>query len=365
MRAAALIIIATGLLAQVGGSPRADVADFSDSTFEPDDWVEVEMIRPPPGGAGNGTGSGTATQVADGGNPSGGPYRELHLIRDPDMAGVDVSTRLFSFKKQATFTPCSMGAIDSLDLSVYGRQAGGGSGGTVEPALTQGDLLYVVRGESVPEQDWTLKSFPDLTQSSFIEPGLPASHPDFSANGKPIQFGFSYVVSTASEQTVERTVGFDDWQLTVHHTPPVSPVVINPGMNDAWYEPATAGQGFLIIVFPQSCTVFLSWFTYETERPPQDVMAILGEPGHRWLTAQGPFAGDTATLDVYLTSGGVFDSAQPMPETSAEPIGTIVIGWHDCETATLSYDLPGLGLQDEIELERLTPDNVALCEALQ
>jgi hypothetical protein len=230
--------------------------------------------------------------------------------------------------------------------------------------VIQEGVLYVVRGESLPEQEWTQKAFTDLTETSFSEPGLPASHPDFSANGMPLQFGFSYVVSTPSEQTVMRTVGFDDWELTVTHTPPDVPVVINAGMSDAWYEPATAGQGFFIIVFPPSCNVFLSWFTYDTERPPADAEAILGEPGHRWLTAQGPFAGDTATLDIYLTSGGTFDSAQPPPVTQPEPIGSINVGWSDCETATVNYNLPALGLEDSIELTRITSDHVAMCESL-
>ena len=57
---------------------------------------------------------------------------------------------------------------------------------------------------------------------------------------------------------------------------------INPGLNDAWYDPATIGQGFLISVFPEIKQVFLAWFTFDTERPPEDVTALLGEPGHRW-----------------------------------------------------------------------------------
>ncbi len=86
---------------------------------------------------------------------------------------------------------------------------------------------------------------------------------------------------------------------------------INAGMNDAWYSPATSGQGFLITVFEDAGLVFLAWFTFDVERPPADVTAILGDPGHRWVTAQGPFSGDTATLNVTVTSGGVFDSPEP------------------------------------------------------
>jgi len=140
---------------------------------------------------------------------------------------------------------------------------------------------------------------------------------------------------------------------------------INPGVSDAWFSDLTAGQGFLIVVFPEQGIIFLAWFTYDTERPPEDVLALLGEAGHRWLTAQGPYAGDTAELTVYLTEGGVFDSAEPPAVTDVDhPLGTITIVWHDCEHATLTYDIDPPGVSGEIELRRIVPDNVALCEAL-
>jgi len=136
---------------------------------------------------------------------------------------------------------------------------------------------------------------------------------------------------------------------------------INAGMNDAWYNVATPGQGFLVTVFEETGLVFLAWFTYDVERPPEDYAAILGEPGHRWVTAQGPFEGDTATLDVTITSGGVFDSSEPAVENA--PGGTMTVTWHDCSNATLTYDIPTAG-QGEIPLVRIVDDNVALCESL-
>jgi len=138
---------------------------------------------------------------------------------------------------------------------------------------------------------------------------------------------------------------------------------INPGLNDAWYNDATNGQGFFITVFEERGIVFLAWFTYDIERPPTEVTALLGEPGHRWLTAQGPYTGDTAVLDVYLTEGGVFGLPEPVPETG-DPIGTITIVWHDCEKATLSYEIDPPGVVGEIPLTRIVPDKVALCEQL-
>jgi plastocyanin len=144
-----------------------------------------------------------------------------------------------------------------------------------------------------------------------------------------------------------------------------SDFVINTALSDAWFDPVTAGQGFFIIVWEDIQMVFLSWFTYDTERPPQDVLAILGEPGHRWVTAQGEYAGDTATLDVHLSSGGVFDAADPPAVTDEDPIGTMTLVWTGCNAGTLTYDLPGLGLSGDVPIERIVLDNVPACEAAQ
>lgn len=139
--------------------------------------------------------------------------------------------------------------------------------------------------------------------------------------------------------------------------------LINPGLNDAWYYPATAGQGFLISVFEEAGLVFLAWFTFDVERPPEGVTAILGEPGHRWLTAQGPFDGDKAELLVYETSGGVFDSPEPAVNPP-DAVGTITVQWTDCNSATLTYDIDSAG-QGTIPLQRIVEDNVPLCEVLK
>jgi len=139
---------------------------------------------------------------------------------------------------------------------------------------------------------------------------------------------------------------------------------INPGINDAWYNMATNGQGFLIAVFPEIKQLFLAWFTYDTERPPGDVTAMLGEPGHRWLTAQGPFDGDTANLTIFVTSGGVFDAAQPPATTDLDGDGTITIEFANCSEGMLSYEITSLGISGEIPIERIVQDNAALCETL-
>ena len=138
---------------------------------------------------------------------------------------------------------------------------------------------------------------------------------------------------------------------------------INAGLNDSWFNPATNGQGFFITVFPDDGTIFLAWFTYDTERPDPSVMANLGEPGHRWLTAFGPYSGDSAMLGVELTEGGVFNSAVP-PVTQDPDYGTILLEFAGCNEGVITYDIPSVGVEGVIPIERIVLDNVPACEAL-
>jgi hypothetical protein len=137
---------------------------------------------------------------------------------------------------------------------------------------------------------------------------------------------------------------------------------MNAGLNDTWFNLATNGQGFFFIVFPEIEQMFMAWFTYDTERPPQDVTAILGEPGHRWLTAQGGYEENVAQLDVFVTAGGVFDSAQPAPNTKQD--GEIMLEFSTCNAGTVTYDIPSVDRQGVIPIERIVLDNVPLCYVL-
>jgi hypothetical protein len=135
---------------------------------------------------------------------------------------------------------------------------------------------------------------------------------------------------------------------------------LNTGFNDAWYEPATDGQGFFITVYPEKGTVFVGWFTFDMDFPGQDVVAGLGDACQRWLTAQGPYDGNEANLVVYNSSGGLFDSVLAVPEL--EPIGSIALQFENCESGTVSYDLPSYGLIGEIPIQRVASDNIAACQ---
>ena len=139
---------------------------------------------------------------------------------------------------------------------------------------------------------------------------------------------------------------------------------INPGLNDAWYNPATDGQGFLITVFPDIQRMFVAWFTFDTERPPEGVGALLGEPGHRWLTAEGPYAGDSASLTIFVTEGGVFDAGMPATSTDPAGDGTLTLECADCTEGMVTYAIISLGISGEIPIQRISAANVPLCESL-
>jgi len=170
------------------------------------------------------------------------------------------------------------------------------------------------------------------------------------------------VPKTVNETIPNRIAFYDSLHLNVE-TLAEFKFLINAGLNDAWFNPVTAGQGFFITVFPSIQQVFLSWFTYDVERPPASVTALLGEPGHRWLTAFGDYVDDTAELVIELTQGGVFDQTNPKAVTE-NGYGTMTLEFADCREGLISYDIPSLGLSGEIPIRRIAEDNVELCEDL-
>ncbi len=141
--------------------------------------------------------------------------------------------------------------------------------------------------------------------------------------------------------------------------------VMNAGLNDAWYDEATDGQGFFITVFPELGFVSLAWFTYDTSLPADEATANLGDPGHRWITAVGSIEGTRSVMQIEMTSGGLFDSATEVRRT--EPPGsdgTITLSFQNCNSATIDYDIPSIDRQGSFPIRRVATDNLALCEIL-
>lgn len=143
---------------------------------------------------------------------------------------------------------------------------------------------------------------------------------------------------------------------------PPAPFRITHAMAGGWYDPATPGQGFLLDVFDNVNSMFLAWFTFDLQRPAPGTDAQIGDPGHRWLTAQGPFSGDTADMDITWSSGMIFDSASP--PVQQEQDGTLTVEFYDCSTGQVTYDLGTGNAQGQLPIQRLANDAVNLCESL-
>jgi hypothetical protein len=146
-------------------------------------------------------------------------------------------------------------------------------------------------------------------------------------------------------------------------SPPIAE--LNAGLNDAWFNPETSGQGFFITVFPDLALVSLAWFTYDTEQPAEGVKANLGDAGHRWITALGPVVDNRSNMDITISSGGIFDAATGIQRTDPPGSdGTISLTFENCASGAVEYDIPSIGRKGTVLIQRVANDNQVLCEAL-
>ena len=135
---------------------------------------------------------------------------------------------------------------------------------------------------------------------------------------------------------------------------------INRGHSGFWFNLETPGQGISVELHPELNRFgFLAFYGFETAQGVK-----LGAGDQRWLTGQGEYADDTLNMDLFSTSGGVFNDSQP-PTT--DPVGTARFVVEDCRNATLAIDLPADNVSASIPLQRLLPQAGGLtdvCAAL-
>jgi predicted CXXCH cytochrome family protein len=202
-------------------------------------------------------------------------------------------------------------------------------------ACHSGDSMPV--GENVPPYNYTQAASP-LQDAC-------------NADGVESQFGLTGLDNDGDGQ---RDMDDADCQA--------SGFMINAGINDAWVSADAPFQGFFFTVFPDIGFFFVSWFTFDSVPPAMDT-AVFGASDQRWVTGGGLYSGNSVTVNVELTSGGVFNAADPLA-VQTPGYGTITIVFNNCNEAILTYDFPSLGLSGQMTLNRVLTDNVALCEVL-
>jgi plastocyanin len=179
---------------------------------------------------------------------------------------------------------------------------------------------------------------------------------------------------TANSFEIERTfdsVGTFNYFCSLHSNMTGSIIVeeaaavfnINAGLNDAWVSDDAPFQGLFFTVFEDLGFFFLSWFTFDSVAPGAGATATFGAADQRWVTGGGLFSGDSVTVNVELTSGGIFNASEPLA-TQETGYGTITVMFISCNEALLTYNFPAVGLSGQMTLHRVVTDNVALCEML-
>ena len=206
----------------------AQTAVVSDSTFVNGNWALTQFF------AGN-AGSVSGTQDLTIANGSPAPSR---VITDTVGAAPSVSTESIalgvSIYTASTYNPAVSGAIASLNYTEDAACTSGcfGSGQSTGPALVQGGNFYILSSASVitgPSGTFANHSLSGLTAASFGLVNLTTAgsifdntqHPNFSASGLPIQFGF-FRANGSSNGGVAYTLAaaIDNWQISIFAAAP-------------------------------------------------------------------------------------------------------------------------------------------------
>ena len=163
--------------------------------------------------------------------------------------------------------------------------------------------------------------------------------------------------------TIECTDGDNTESRSVNVEVTAASFRINAGLNDAWVSDEAEKQGFFFTVYESLQLVFISWFTFDSVIPDEGDPFTFGANDHRWVTGLGSYSGNSVTINVELTSGGIFNASDPLAGQQPN-YGTITIVFNSCSEAILNYSFPDPGLSGQMTLNRVLPDNVAVCEAL-
>jgi plastocyanin len=243
----------------------------------------------------------------------------------------------------------AVGELLTVDISISN------SGAAASGAFTVG--YYASTDATITDGDQLLGS----VQVADVAAGATLDRQDNLAVPDSLPEGvyFIGVIISFADSNAADNVGVDASAVTFF-----GPVYINAGMNDAWVNIDTLGQGLFFNVFSELEAMFIAWFTFDTELPDPSVMANLGGAGQRWVTGLGFYPpGNSVTVTMELTFGGLFNQ---LAETQDQipGYGTVTITFRSCNHAELTYDFPGLGLAGTIELSRATTDNVELCKVL-
>lgn len=190
--------------------------NFFDGTFNLADWTTIQVD--------GFDGTVSTAQVTTGGNP--GYYLQ---VSHNDFTNWIYA---FHFRQDAAYSPSNIpnALIDySIDQLAILNLMGVGVG--VQVALRQNGTNYFGPGGVNSESVWQTFSGGNVQTTNFSNfiPGNAgvggSGHPDFSASGASIQFGFA-TWNNNNENLASRATGFDNWSIAVHQAPTITNITL-------------------------------------------------------------------------------------------------------------------------------------------
>lgn len=166
----------------------------------------------------------STSNPATGGNPNFFRQEDHSGTRDGSAISL-AGFNMLALNSAAIYDPSSQGAILSLDYAYDVIHLGGNVSVAIAPGLTQGGKVYrYYTGAQVASSNvWsaiaanglTNLNFNEVTNSSVYATIIDTnSHPDFSAAGGQVTFG--YIVANGWGGTINATTGIDNWSVTLN-----------------------------------------------------------------------------------------------------------------------------------------------------
>jgi len=192
----------------------AQAVIFQDGDFDPSQW-QTHLFMTQTSTANNST-------LSSGGNPAN--FRSLYMFSSTGILQPTGRSMVVELKTSAVVSPNALGGITQVDYAEDHFCECLGGGVLWGPALEQNGTYYIVAGNAMPNGInvvWNDETLLGLTETDFVEVDVnaatwsnPNSHPDFSAAGSPVTFGFvrakAFVGWTES--------GMDNWTVHVNET---------------------------------------------------------------------------------------------------------------------------------------------------
>ncbi len=145
---------------------------------------------------------------------------------------------------------------------------------------------------------------------------------------------------------VQAAQGVSDTTNTLPETADTA-FTISPAISGSWYDPTQSGHGFVLEV-QDGNRLNAYWFTYD------------GVGNQAWMVGSGDIEGNTATVPVDITRGGVFSPDFDPNAVVRQGWGSLLFTFDSCHSGSVTYNV-GFG-SGTLPLQRLSTHEGLACD---